>query len=200
MSAFLQDLLALVATVVLSLVQVAYGADDELVDGWNSWEAPAGSSGQRACCYSFRNGNIAGSEGCRLDTGDDGVTIDSDCDPLSDKLRIYVLVDGGNVKEIRALSAACPVSASTPVRAHAGKSADASIAWLDRYARQGTRLADEAVTAIAMHQDSAALIALTSMIEDPARGMDIREQALFWLAQSDDENAFRYIDGILSQR
>lgn len=200
MAALAQDLLALALTLLLSLVQAAYGSQsDTLDDGWHSWETSAGSSGRRACCFHVRNGR-AGTEGCRLGPGTGGLTIDDDCDPTSDKLRVFVLVDNGKVAELRALSAACPVVASTPVHTLPDKDAQTSIDWLERYVRAGSGLADDAVTAIAMHDDAPALQALTAMIEDPARDRHIREQALFWLAQSNDENAFRYIDGILSQR
>lgn len=198
MAALAQDLFALVITLLLSLIQSAYGIhSNELVDGWHSWETAAGSSGRRACCYHVRDGNPF-MEACRLGPDGDVLTSNGDCDPTSDKLRVYVLVAGGKVDEIRALSAACPVTTSVPVRAQADKDAAKSIAWLEQYARADSKLANDAVMAIAMHNDAGALAALTAMIEDPARGMDIREQALFWLAQSSDDRAFQYLDRLLS--
>ena len=204
MAALAQDLLALALTVLLSLVQAAYGAPAgalaaDLADGWHSWEVPTGTSGRRACCHNVHGGKV-GTTGCRLGGGSGGVTIDSDCEPASDLLRVYVFVADGDVAEIRALSAGCPVEAASPVRDLGRPPVADSIAWLDRHAVAGSGLADDAVVAIALHDDAAAFAALKGMVEDPRRGMDVREQALFWLAHSDNDEAFRYLDRLLSSR
>lgn len=204
MAALAQDLLALALTVLLALAQAAYGAPnrgiaEDLADGWNSWEVPAGGSGKRACCFNVHDGR-SGTTGCRLDGRSGGITIDSDCEPASDLLRVYVLVEDGNAAAIRALSAGCPVEASEPVNELGARPAEASIEWLDRHAVPASHLADDAVLAIALHEDTAAFMALKGMVEDRGRGMDVREQALFWLANSDDDEAFRYLDRLLSSR
>ena len=204
MAALAQDLLALALAVFLSLVQSAYGAPAgelarDLADGWHSWEVPAGTSGRRACCHKMHSGEVV-TAGCRLGGGSGGVTIDSDCEPASDLLRVYVFVADGDVSEIRALSAGCPVETATPVRDLGRPPVTESIAWLDRHAVSGSGLADDAVVAIALHDDAAAFAALRNMVENPRRGMDVREQALFWLAHSDNDEAFRYLDRLLGSR
>ncbi len=171
----------------------------ELRDGWHSWDVPAGDDGKRACCYHLRHGKV-GKEGCHLGPGADGITIDDGCTPVSDTLRVYVLMEDGDAAEIRALSSACPVATSAPVQAEGELGIEESIEWLDRYAHDGSKLADEAVTAIALHEDESALKALAAMVEDRGRGMDVREQALFWIAQSDHDAAFAYLDRLLSAR
>ena len=40
--------------------------------------------------------------------------------------------------------------------------------------------------------------ALMALVEDRERAMAVREKALFWLAQSGSEQAFRYLDLLLS--
>jgi len=168
-------------------------------DGWHSWEVPAGSQGTRACCYNIRNG-VGGKAGCRLDPGAGGLSLDADCEPLSDTLRVYVFRDGGQVREIRALSADCPVEASSAVEAMGAMDAEASIAWLVQQAQGGTSIAEDAVIALAMHADDVALPALQSLVEDRSQDRELREQALFWLAQSDSDEAYRYIDSLLGRR
>ena len=168
-------------------------------DGWHSWEVPAGSQGTGACCYDIRNG-VVGKAGCRLDPKGDGLTFGADCEPLSDTLRVYVLRDGGKVREIRALSADCPVEVSSAVNALGTMDAKASIAWLVQQAQGGTSIAEDAVIALAMHADDVALPALQSLVEDRSQERELREQALFWLAQSDSDEAYRYIDSLLGRR
>ena len=171
----------------------------DLADGWHSWDVPAGADGKQACCYHLRQDG-PGEPGCRLGHGAGGVTINGDCTPLSDTLRVYVLVADGDVTEIHALSSACPVATATPVQARGELDVKESIAWLDRHAHDGSKLAHEAVMAIALHEDESAFAALARMIEDRDRGMDVREQALFWMANSDDDAAFAYLDRLLSGR
>lgn len=171
----------------------------ELGDGWHSWDVPAGSDGKRACCYYVRQGHV-GTERCRLGNGSGGLMIDEDCMPTTDTLRVYVLVVDGDVSEIRALSSTCPVTTSTPVQSMGERDGKESVAWLDRYARDGSRLADEAVTSIALHEEETSFTALAAMVEDQGRGMDVRQQALFWIAQSDSEAAFDYLDRLLGAR
>ena len=191
--------LLLLALFIARSISNATELAPELGDGWHSWDVPAGEDGRRACCYHLRDGAV-GKEGCRLGPGTGGVAIDDGCTPLSDTLRVYVLMDDGDVTEIRALSSACPVTTSAPVKARGELDVKESIAWLDRYAHAGSKLADEAVTAIALHEDESALKALARMVEDRGRGMELREQALFWIAHSDDEAAFAYLDRLLSAR
>ena len=191
----------LVACVVFAVDLVAHSATFlPEGDGWHSWEVPAGPQGTRACCYNIRNG-VVGKGGCRLGgPGGDGLSIDADCDPLSDKLRVYVLQDGGKVREIRALSAACPVETNSAIHAMGAMDAEASVAWLVQQARQGSAVSEDAVIALAMHTEDVALPALQSLVEDRKEEQDLREKALFWLAQSDSDEAYRYIDRLLGQR
>ena len=43
-------------------------------------------------------------------------------------------------------------------------------------------------------------MALTDLLEDRDRKQKTREQALFWLAQSDNDDAFLLLDQLLSER
>jgi hypothetical protein len=57
---------------------------------------------------------------------------------------------------------------------------------------------EEAVFALSQLPEDRAVPALVDLIENRSLDMDIRENALFWLAQSESDEAFAYVDGILS--
>jgi hypothetical protein len=57
---------------------------------------------------------------------------------------------------------------------------------------------EEAVFALSQLPDSRAIRALATILEDRKLDMDMRQQALFWLAQTESEEAFEYIDRLLS--
>ena len=57
---------------------------------------------------------------------------------------------------------------------------------------------EDAVFALSQLPADRAVDALTGLLESRDVGMEIREQALFWLVQSDSDEAFEYIDNILS--
>jgi hypothetical protein len=74
----------------------------------------------------------------------------------------------------------------------------ASVAWLLQQVAANSRVADGALAAISAHAGDDAFVALTDLLEDRDREQKTREQALFWLAQSDSERAFDYLDALLS--
>lgn len=189
--------LLLAALVVMVPIGHAAEAETDLADGWHSWDVEAGAAGAEACCYHVGNAGVH-TEGCRMGPGADGLEIDGDCAPASDTLRVYVLVDGGQVKEIRALSAACPVVTSGPVQDRGAMATVESIAWLLRYAGEKRDLGEEAVMAIALHEDSRAFVALKALVEDRGKAMDVRRHALFWLTHTGGDAAFEYLDRLLS--
>ena len=53
---------------------------------------------------------------------------------------------------------------------------------------------EEAVFALSQLPEERAVKALASVLEDRSLDRDIREQALFWLAQSESDEAFAYVD------
>ena len=74
----------------------------------------------------------------------------------------------------------------------------ASVAWLLRQVDADSRVADGALAAISAHTGDDAFVALRTLLEDRDRRQKTREQALFWLAQSESEQAFDYLDALLS--
>ncbi len=167
-------------------------------DGWYSWAVTAGSAGRNTCCYHWRSGSPR-VQGCALDGGDGGFSI-GDCNLDSDELRVYVRIRGGDVDEIRALSADCPVTARTEIRDLGQVDIATSVDWLRGYLGEEKDESSEVLAALAMHAGDTATNALIEIVEDRGSPQDYREEALFWLVQSESDSAFRYLDRILSAR
>lgn len=166
-------------------------------DGWYRWEVSAGSGGRHACCYEFRGGGLTGAVGCRLGHGEDDLAPAGDCDVSSDSMHIYVEVKDRRVREIRALSSACPVSIAGNVRTINDVSTADSIGWLMRQLEGSSRVAEDAIMAVSFHTEPQALEALIGLVEDTTQRQEPREQALFWLVQTESDEAFAYLDRLL---
>ena len=117
-----------------------------------------------------------------------------------DLLSIYVQVKDGAVAKIQASTSECPVKKRTPVNDMGVIPNAASVAWLLQHVGADNRASDSALAAISAHSGDEAFTALTSLLEDRRRGKKLRQQALFWLALSDSDEAFSYLDRLLSKR
>ena len=73
-----------------------------------------------------------------------------------------------------------------------------SVAWLSDQVYADGRISEDAIAAISAHAGDAAFAALTGLLEDRNRAKKTREQALFWLAQTDSDEAFEYLDALIS--
>jgi hypothetical protein len=74
------------------------------------------------------------------------------------------------------------------------------VRWLAGQVSGGTDGDVEFLAAIPMHGGDAPYAVLTGLLEDRGRPMKVREQALFWLVQSESDEAFAYVDRLLSRR
>ena len=166
-------------------------------DGWHVWRVQGAAGGANACCYRWRGSNIS-TQGCDLDGRHrDSISL-GECDIAGDQLSVYVRVDAGRVTRIRALTANCPLTTRTAVNDMGEVDNNASVAWLLRQVDADSRVAVDALAAISAHAGDDAFVALTSLLEDRDRRQKTREQALFWLAQSESDRAFDYLDALLS--
>jgi hypothetical protein len=165
-------------------------------DGWYRWQVPAAPEAQNACCYEFRSDRIS-SMGCNLRSSGGRWTISRPAVSGSDSMLIYVEVDGGKVRRILPLSSTCPISGEAEVRTLEYVSTAESIAWLRRLIEVQPKMADEAIMAVSHHREDEAVPALISILEDQQQNQDNREQALFWMAHSDSDLAYAYIDQLL---
>ena len=166
-------------------------------DGWHVWQVQGSEDGANACCW--RNG-ASSKQGCDLDgRHGDSITI-GDCYIEGDQVSVYVRRTAGTVTKIRALTSDCPVTTSTPVNDMGVVSNGASVAWLLQHVDAGARISESALAAISAHAGDEAFTALTTLVEDRDSSRNLREQALFWLAQSNTDEAFNYLDRLLSKR
>jgi hypothetical protein len=165
-------------------------------DGWYRWEVPAGRGGQNACCYRF-SGDTVKLAGCRLGDGMDEFSPAGECDVTSDSMQIFVEVSNGRVREIRPLSSNCPVKTHFEVRTIEDVTTAESINWLRREIYENGTEADEAIMTLSFHSEAQALGALFEILEDTDLRHDAREQALFWLVQTDSDEAYAYLDKLL---
>ncbi len=117
-----------------------------------------------------------------------------------DQVSVNVRIKAGKVTKIRALTSDCPVTTSTPVNDMGVVSNGASVAWLLQQVDAGARISESALAAISAHAGDEAFTALTTLVEDRDSSRNLREQALFWLAQSNTAEAFSYFDRLLSDR
>ncbi len=168
-------------------------------DGWHAWQVQGSEDGANACCYRWRNGTSS-KQGCDLDgRHGDSITI-GDCDIEGDQISVYVRMAAGTVTKIRALTSDCPVTTSTPVNDMGVVSNGASVAWLLQQVDAAARISESALAAISTHAGDEAFTALTTLVEDRDSSRNLREQALFWLALSNTDEAFNYLDRLLSKR
>jgi len=109
---------------------------------------------------------------------------------------IYVLIKSGKTKEIEIRGHWCNGHSHKDAIDHGVLSTDASIDWLQQYLGTRSDLSSDALAAISRHAGSRSLQILIDIVESDAH-IDIREEAVFWMAQSESEAAFNYIDRLL---
>lgn len=199
-----RSLLAAVALLATATGAIAQQPASSLsvprADGWYSWSVAASATGSRTCCYDWHGGRTVKQRVCDLDGERGGYTINGDCLLDSDEVRVYVRMQGGRPSRVRALNNDCPVSTASEVTDLGAVPADSSVRWLSAQISDDRHGNAEILAAIPMHAGDAAFEALTTLLEDRRRSMDLREQALFWLVQSGSDDAFAYVDLLLSQR
>jgi len=107
--------------------------------------------------------------GCNLDGRNKSLSNDGDCVALPGTIKVFVHMIEGHPQDILVLSAQCPVFSESAVIDHGLVSAGDSVDWF------------------------------RSIIENQRLSRDIREMALFALVQSNSEEAYVYLDKLLSR-
>ena len=173
------------------------GLDEIGNDGWYTWKVDARLSAPVMCCFTWNRG-VATRRSCDLDSHRGG--FGSNDEFLSDDagLQLYVHREAGQITEIRALSASCPVTATSGIREIDPVTGSESIAWLSSNVGRDEDLSDDAILAISMHAGGG-IDALIDLVENRSLDMDLRESALFWLAHTDTDEAYAYIDRLLTR-
>ena len=108
--------------------------------------------------------------GCDLDGRNFGFTNDGHCASESGVVQVYARMENGVPVDIRVLSSECPVSAEGTITDHGLVSVAENIYWFRH------------------------------VIENPRLDMDVREEALFGLVQSESDAVFDYFDALLAER
>ena len=113
----------------------------------------------------------------------------------------YVLIKSGEAKKIHIVGHWCDGRRQSEKRY-----ADAvdlgfletnqSIDWFEQYIGDRSDLSSDALAAISMHEGARAVQILIGIVESDAH-MDVREEAVFWMAQSESQAAFAYLDRLL---
>jgi hypothetical protein len=194
-------------TLAFALLFIAWTDGDSaefvapLEDGWHAWQVEASEGGVNRCCYRSSDGDVS-MQGCDLDGRGGHAIHHGDCDLDSKRLNVYVHMQGGKATRIRALNADCPVATRDALTELGSVDGQASVRWLLQQVDPNgdeSRTSEDAMAAISAHSSKVSLGALTSILEDRERRRKTREQALFWLAQTNADEAFDYIDALLSR-
>ena len=162
---------------------------------WVGYTVPARSGDHEMCCWSG-DGNSSCCTGCRLEPGvASAVTAMREDRPTllesGDSFFVLYRIENKQVVRIRMFSEACPLDAGgRTVHWLTGVRDDESVSYLATFlgASSTNRLADSALSAIAMHRHQSALDRLLAAAKDGAT-THVRGQALFWLAQRAGEQA-----------
>ncbi len=114
-------------------------------------------------------------------------------------LEIHALIESGRPSEFYLPTLQCNRS-KVPASTDLGSiSATESIAWLRRFVSPRTDVSAEVMAAIAVHPGVEPVRALQDVIRSDT-DWDNRREAVFWLAQSNDESAYAFLDSLLSER
>jgi HEAT repeat protein len=175
---------------------------------WVGYAVPSIPGEHQMCCW---NGGSNGAccEGCRLELGSSvsGNAVPPPPRtapiPLEGSQQFFVLyrVEGGQVTRIRMFSEDCPLDGGGLIlHWFTGVRPADSVAILASFvaATSERKVADSALSALAMHQEPSALDRLIASARDGAT-TQIRGQALFWLAQRAGEKAVGAISEAISK-
>ena len=114
-----------------------------------------------------------------------------------EELKIYAYIKSERPRELRIPDMECSRSDTPDAETLGTISAEESVAWLGRFISPRSKVSGEVMAAISAHPDGAG----TRLLQDVVRS-DLdrknREEAVFWLAQSDDDAAFAFLDRLLS--
>lgn len=196
----MQTMLRMCVTALMLVTGVASNAISAEVpeltaDGWHTWRVSTTEVGADQCCFEWYSGE-ARRTACDLDSrhvsfGSSDSVVDE-----SAMIQIYALVQDGDVSKIRALSSQCPVTTKGDVIDMGVVESDDSIRWLERFVAPRTKMSTHALAAISVHGGTNSLNMLVDVAQHDA-SLENRKDAIFWLVQTESEQAFAYIERLL---
>jgi hypothetical protein len=150
-----------------------------LKEGWNTWEIPTPAHAPNWCCFESYSGQ---SSVCNLDRSqiNFGTNDDAKRSRATEQMRLYALIQQGELKRLRIFGADCPVQAKTAIIPVPNLSAQLSLDWLSHLSVSSSMREQQLLPAIAMHSGGAPL--LMRFAQHDANST-VREQSWFWLAQ-----------------
>lgn len=173
---------------------------------WVAWKVPARGAMTIGCFSGWTRGQV-GDCGCSLASEQRSWGSSDSFPAAAGELEIYAAVKSGRVERLLLASESCPVQAAgESVTVLSSADPARGVALLAELAHgtdgaqgaaggKGEDLAEKALAAIAHHSAQkvpaapAAIAALAREADDP----DQRSQALFWLSQTDEPRAARWI-------
>jgi len=114
-----------------------------------------------------------------------------------DELRIFARVESGQARELRIPGLQCG-RGDTPEAEDLGLiDAAESVAWLSRFISPPSDVTTEVMAAISAHPGGTGTQVLENVVRSDSNRQN-RKEAVFWLAQTDDDDAFAFLDSLLS--
>jgi hypothetical protein len=191
----------LVVVLLVSCAAVAgrsdAGLDESLQEGWNTWRVTSNDAYRKSCCYRWSMGKRT-QKTCDVDAPVTAVSTTQEAASERTEIQVYARIESGRASRILMLSPQCPAQALSPINGLGLIAAESSIAWLQTYVLSSEDVAEQALGAIAGH--SGGVRQLIVVAEDQRLPMVMRERALFWMAQSNSDDAFDYVAMLLSRR
>jgi HEAT repeats len=171
---------------------------------WVGYAVPAADRGANACCGDGTGGCCGA---CRLERTAESFDISRPgpggpvrLEPAAE-MAVFIRLENGRLDRVRTFSTSCPVDAGgRTVQWLTGVRPADSVSWL--HARVGTaesrRSVDDALTALAMHGEPAAVDRLIDSARHGAT-THTRGQALFWLSQRAGQKAVGAISDVVEK-
>jgi len=114
------------------------------------------------------------------------------------ELQIYVSIESGEPVQFRLRSnSICSGNFDVDATDLGFIDVDESIDWLQTYIEPRSRLGSDIIMAISLHSGARPVVILATIVKTQT-DREIREEALFWLGQSDSDAAFDVFDRLLS--
>ncbi|HKI01604.1 MAG TPA: HEAT repeat domain-containing protein [Thermoanaerobaculia bacterium] len=166
---------------------------------WAAWTVPMVAGQRYNCCWSH-NGDFKNikTTACHLEGKNQswGSTDDVKVPPDQDLL-VLVRLQDRKIGRILAFSAACPLDADGRRFVWLGAAKpEESVALLAKTAESGSKVSEEALSALSYHRNARADDVLEAMASAP-KPQKLREDALFWLGQNRGERGARFLGRII---
>ena len=166
-------------------------------DGWHTWRVTAADNASDWCCFQWNSG-VSKQKSCDLDDRRNGYSNSNNDDTIVNEMQIYVLTSDGEPEKIRALSSQCRVTSKSEIADLGFFETDDSVKWLQQHIDSYSDTSSDAMAAISTHDGERPI----SILMDVVRGnssIENRKDALFWLAMSDSDTAYEFLDRLLSK-